>query len=140
MIDTGASTDVLDEAAFQRINQTQPIQLAKDPCRMFTYGLQSQLSVIEKFDAEIRANGNQITSTVHVLQGEHGSLLSFATASELGLVDVKINNLTSPNLIQQYPSVFQGIGKLKDCEVKLHIDETVRPTVQTTGKVTLAST
>ena len=67
-------------------------------------------------------------NTVHVIEGKHGSLLSFATASKLGLVDVKVNNVaTDSNLIEQYPSVFQGIGKLKNFQVKLHIDETVPP-------------
>jgi len=114
MIDTGASTDILDEAAFQKMNQTQPIKLTEDTCRMFAYGSQSQLRVLGKFDANIRANGKQVTSTVHILQGTHGSLLSFATANELGLVDIKVNNVTTySNVIEQYPTVFQGIGKLK---------------------------
>ena len=136
MIDSGASTDILDEAAFQTISQAQPIVLAEDACRIFAYGSQSRLNTLGKFDANIRANGKHITTTVHVLQGTHGSLLSFGTASELGLVDVKINNVTScSKLIDQYPSVFQGIGKLKNYEVKLHIDESVPPVAQSARRI-----
>jgi len=136
MIDTGASTDILDEAAFQKMNQTQPIKLTEDTCRMFAYGSQSQLRVLGKFDANIRANGKQVTSTVHILQGTHGSPLSFATANELGLVDIKVNNVTThSNVIEQYPTVFQGIGKLKDCEVKLHIDKSVPPVAQSARRI-----
>ena len=92
--------------------------------------------MLGKFDAIIRANGKQVSSTIHVLQGTHGSLLSYATASELGLVDIKINNITScSSLIEQYPSVFQGIGKLKDCEVKLNIDKTVPPVAQSARRI-----
>ena len=101
----------MDKAAFQKIKQTQPIKLTEDRCRIFAYGSQSQLSVLGKFDANSRANGKQVTSIVHIRM--HGSLLSYATASELGLVDVKFNNVTScSNGIEQYPSVFQGIGEL----------------------------
>ena len=136
MIDTGASTDIMDEAAFQKIKQAQLIKLTEDRCRIFAYGSQSRLSVLGKFDAIIRANGKQVSSTVHVLQGTHGSLLSYATASELGLVDIKINNIMScSSLIEQYLSVFQGIGKLKDCEVKLHIDKTVPPVAQSARRI-----
>lgn len=136
MIDTGASTDIMDEAAFQKITQTQPIQLTEDRCRIFAYGSQSQLCVLGKFDANIKANGKQVLSTVHVLQGTHGSLLSFATASKLDLVDVKINKVTScSNLIEQYPSVFQGIGKLKNFEVKLQIDKTVPPVARSARRI-----
>ena len=51
-------------------------------------------------------------------------------------MDIKINNITScSSLIEQYPSVFQGIGKLKDCEVKLHIDKTVPPVAQSARRI-----
>ena len=135
MIDTGASTDIVDEAAFRKMSQTQPIKLAEDTCRIFVYGLQSRLSTLGKFDATIKANRKQVSSTVHVLRGTHGSLLSFATASELGLVDVKINTITCSNLIEQYPSLFQGIGNLKNCEVKLHIEKTVPPVAQSARRI-----
>jgi len=127
-------TDVLDEAAFQKIDQMQPIQLADVTYPIFAYGSQSRLSVLGKFKANISANGKQITATTHVLKGTHESLLSFATASKLGLVEVKIN-ITCSDLIQQYPTVFQGIGNLKNCEVKLHIDEAVPPVAQSARRI-----
>ena len=75
-------------------------------------------------------------TTVHVLKGKHGSLLSFATASKLGLVDVKVNNVaTDSSLIEQYASVFQGIRKLKNFEVRLRIDETVPPVAQSARRI-----
>ena len=56
---------------------------------------------------------------------------SFATASKLDLVDVKVRNVTTDtNLIEQYLIVFKGIGKLRNYEVKLHIDDTVQPVAQ----------
>lgn len=48
--------------------------------------------------------------------------MSYATARELDLVDAKIHKITCNEIAQQYPSVFQNIGKLKDFEAKLHID------------------
>ena len=134
LIDTGASTDIIDEA-FQKISRTQPVRL-EDTCCIFAYGSQSRLSVLGKFKTNIGANGKQVTSTMHVLQGTHGSLLNFSTANKLGLVDVKISNVTSDSsLINQYPSVFQGIGKLKNYEVKLHIGKTVTPVTQSARRI-----
>ena len=37
---------------------------------------------------------------------------------------------TSDVLIQQFPTLFDGIGKLKDREVSLHIDDSVTPVAQ----------
>nr|XP_033948146.1 uncharacterized protein K02A2.6-like [Pseudochaenichthys georgianus] len=39
--------------------------------------------------------------------------------------------ISSPNqLLHEYQDIFQGIGKLKDFQVKLHIDESVQPVTQ----------
>lgn len=59
-----------------------------------------------------------VQSTVHVLKGSHGSLLSYKKAHSLGLVDVYINQIQehthmSDELIQQHSKMFYGIGKLK---------------------------
>ena len=35
----------------------------------------------------------------------------------------------------KYPSVFQGIGKLKDYQLKLHVDPSVTPVVQKVQRV-----
>ena len=102
MIDTGASTDIIDEAAFQKIDLTRPTLLEEDTCRIFAYGSKSSLAVLGKFNDNIRAQGKQITSTIHVLQGTHGSLLSFNTDSKLGLIDIKVSSIaTESNLVNQ---------------------------------------
>ena len=38
-------------------------------------------------------------------------------------------------LVQQYLNLFIGIGKLKNSEVKLHIDQTVPPVTQLAGRI-----
>ena len=123
------------------MNKDYQIELQPDTCKIFVYGSNTQLSTLRKFEAIIKANSKQVTSTFHVLKGTHGSLLSFRTASNLDLADVKIRNVTSPGdntksaLMHQYPSVFQGVTKLKDYELKLHIDETVTPVTQTACRI-----
>ena len=118
MIDTGASTDILDEATFNTVNKDCRIKLQPDSCKIFAYGSNIQLTTLGKFESIIKANDRQVTSTFHVLKGTHGSLLSFRTANNLDLVDVKIRNVTTPGditksaLMQQYPKVFQGVGLL----------------------------
>ena len=39
------------------------------------------------------------------------------------------------DIITEYEEVFQGTGKLKDFQLQLHIDNTVKPVAQTTRKV-----
>ena len=135
MIDTGTSTDIIDEPTYQLIEQGTQLKLEPDSCQIFAYGSKSQLKVLGKFTAKVKANNTQKVTTSHTLMisGAHGSLLSYSTAKDLGLVCVFLNNIivadiiTMEKLMKEYPAVFQGIGKLKDCEVKLHIGHVCHP-------------
>ena len=75
----------------------------------------------------------------HVLKGNHGSLLSYTTAHDLGILDIQVNQVkdvtTHDRLCTQYPSLFTGIGQLKGVQVKLHIDPTVPPVVQKARRI-----
>ena len=128
--DTGASTDILDENTFSKIKQLKNIKLQTPTKYIFAYGSNSQLTVPGKFATEVEFKNNRCTSHIHVLQGNHGSLLRYKTASNLGIIDVNLHRIdeqsfTSEMSVQQYPNVFKGIGQLKNVEIKLHINETV---------------
>ena len=79
-----------------------------------------------------------ITSTFYIISGDYDSLLSYDTSVQLELVP-EINSVTAKseissrkvdNLVKQNSVLFQGIGKLKDREIKLHIYESVQPVAQ----------
>ena len=136
MVDTGASTDILDEETFSKIAKSTKIELKEASARIFAYGSTSQLKVLGKFDANMAVQGNTVRTTVHVLEGAHGSLLGYTTACELGLVNININTIAlHEQLIEQYPHICEGIGKLEDFEVKLHIDTSVPPVAQPARRV-----
>ena len=48
---------------------------------------------------------------------------------------MNIVNKISSNWENTHPGLTKGIGKLKDVQVKLHIDESVRPAAITNGKI-----
>ena len=62
------------------------------------------------------------------------SLLGKITATELGVLKVGINiamvTSKADSLKQQYPEVFEGVGKLKNKQIQLDIDPTVKPIAQ----------
>lgn len=72
-------------------------------------------------------------------------LLGYSTAKDLGILCIGPGVSVSPNCNQvrgtfeelksKYSNVFQGIGKLKDNKLKLHIDENVVPVAQKIRKV-----
>ena len=63
----------------------------------------------------------------YVTKGNHGSLIGYPTAKALTLVKV-IHKVNDP--AAKYPKLFEGIGKLKDITIKLHIDESIPPVAQ----------
>ena len=139
MIDTGASTDIIDECSFSDIQQNGEIELLPSTKRIFAYGSDSQLHVLGQFTADIHVGTKHIQSTIHVIRGNHGSLLSYKSACDLGIIDVKVNQIqaqqTTEELVKQFPQLFKGIGKLKDTELHLHIDDSVPPVAQPARRI-----
>ena len=140
VLDTGASTDIIDKATFEFITRRHPVTLQPASTRLFAYGSHTPLKTLGKFDALIESKTKYTMSTIHVTDGQSGSLLSYNTARELGLITLQLNTLaekplTSLQLRERFPNLFQGIGKLKDIEVKLHIDTSVAPVAQTARRL-----
>ena len=89
------------------------------------YGGGTSLNVLGVCDVTIESKSAIQCHRFHVVRGAHGSLIGFTAAQELGLVNI-VNKISS-NWENTHPGLTKGIGKLKDVQVKLHIDESVRP-------------
>jgi hypothetical protein len=93
-----------------------------------------------QFHATLECSTGATTTQVHVIKGHFGCLLSYQTASALGLIMLNVNNVkpghsTHEQLLKEYAHLFNGIGTLKNFEVKLHIDDTVPPVAQTPRRI-----
>ncbi len=147
IIDTGASTNIIDENTFALINKRNPTLLKRTRTKLFAYGSKQQLPVIGKFEATIETKKRMTAATIHVVKGGYGSLLSYQTATELNLIQVNINNVTvkdkskqsqssiKDKINQSFPNLFKGIGQLKNFEAHLHIDHAVSPVAQPARRI-----
>ena len=71
IVDTGASTDIMDETTFTNIICSSKIELQPTSKSIFAFGSQEQLTLFGLFDKTVMS----------VLKGNHGSsLLSYQTA------------------------------------------------------------
>ena len=87
-----------------------------------------------KFTATVETPKKITTAIFYIIGGNNDSLLSYDTSVQLELIP-EINSVTTSKyeqssnnvetLLKQYSGLFEGIGKLKDREIKLHIDENV---------------
>lgn len=157
MIDTGASVNIIDETTFRRL-KCRP-SLTKCTISIFPYGSRTPLPALGKFTAMVESKSQLTTATFHVLKGNNGSLLGYGTASQLGLIKIanalhmspqqhdqlqgshstdsqrasaciKTDGNTIDDILSEYNDLFQGMGKLKDVQVKLHIKKDVTPVTQ----------
>lgn len=140
LIDSGAAVNIINEDVLNTLDPKPMLSTAM--IKIFPYGSNNALPIIGKFACNVQATNKRTESVFYVLRGDAGqSLLSYATASELGLIQI-INMVNTPpvtppsgrtvadELVQSYPELFTGIGKLKDFQVKLHIDPDIQPTCQ----------
>ena len=140
IIDTGASTDIIDKKDFAKVNQTNNLELQLSTRYIFAYGAASQLTLVGQFVTSMEADMKSVQTMIHVIQGNNGSLLSYRTACNHGLIHVNAKYICdSPTtcylLVQNYSKLFEVIGKLKNAEVTLHIDESVPPIAQATRRI-----
>ena len=129
-IDTGPSINIFDESALMTINKKKQATLQNSSTRICAYESQSCLKVLGQFDVQVETKDSSIKVTIHVLQGTNGSLMSYITARKLGLIKANICAVNIKQLTEQYAEVFEGVSKLKDYKVMLHIDESVAPVAQ----------
>ena len=140
LLDTGASTYILDKATYDKLSAVKPIALTKSPVKIFAYGSQSPLPVVGKFDATIESKRNISVATIYVFEGSAGSLLSYNTANDLGLIKLSVNAtngkpFASDTLKERFPKLFNGISCLSNFEFKLHMDEHIPPVVQAARRI-----
>ena len=78
------------------------------------------------------------------ISGQKGSgrpLIGHKTATELGILrigipeDISVMNSETENILASFQDRFEGLGKLKDFELKLHIDDTIKPVAQPARKI-----
>lgn len=131
IIDTGSSVNLISESTFSQLNKQT---LSVDTSKIYPYCSTEKLEILGKFTAMLKHEDNKIQAEIHVVKGKCQSLLSYETSKKLNLIKMVTNNI-SKNIDTQYvitrhPSLCKGIGKLTNCEIKLHIDENIKPIAQ----------
>ena len=142
MADSGVSINILDEKEYHRL--TNRPKLEPSNVKIDGYRSKVPLRVLEKFHTTLESETKKLNAKLYVVEGSGGSLLSWKTSQELRLLQTiqQVKDLPSKpdtkgpaNLIEEYDDLFHGLGKLKNYQVKLHIDEDVPPVAQPDRRV-----
>ena len=120
----------------------------------YCYTAEKPLPILGQFTTRIERKGKSVRAGFILIKGNAECLMSCNTAQLLGVISVDVNRINSPNiqrsnernksdnesqnfqcslenLYKRFPKLFSGeLGCMKDIEVKLDIDPSVRPTRQ----------
>lgn len=127
-IDTCSTIDVINEKVYGNLVPRPILKSSKGFA--FSYQNSTPIEFVGEFEAEVEFGGRKVKTTISVAKGSDRCLLGYEIISRLKIV--KIVNSVEPvsieNLKKRFPKVFSDkLGKLKDYEVKLDIDESIEP-------------
>ncbi|XP_060085397.1 uncharacterized protein LOC132564789 [Ylistrum balloti] len=111
--------------------------------KLYAYGSTQPLTIMGSFTADVKlctgSTSKQTEAEFFVLKEKGKSLLSMTLALELGVLrlgpeenSVAISQVE--NLKGKYSKLFTGLGKLKDFELEIPIDNIVKPVVQSSRR------
>uniref|UniRef100_A0AAQ4Q6X4 Gypsy retrotransposon integrase-like protein 1 n=1 Tax=Gasterosteus aculeatus aculeatus TaxID=481459 RepID=A0AAQ4Q6X4_GASAC len=94
-------------------------------------------SMVVLIDSGASANCVSETSFEKLMPRDGFNVLSYKTSKALGLIKIvtavsstQQRRTVADELVENHPELFQGIGKLKDFQVKLHINPDIKPSCQ----------
>ena len=128
MIDTGATVNILDQHTYKQIGS--PKISKRNLPKLLPYGGRDIIPIEGSCEIIAEKNNKMLLTKFYIVKGNHGSILGYQTAIDLGLIQI-IKQVETDMAAEKYPNLFVGIGKLKSQKVKIHIDETVKPVAQT---------
>ena len=134
--DTGADISVIPKSLADQLN----LPLAKTKMRIKPYGSKKRIRCVGYYVGPVRFEEEIANVGIYVVKGNVEALLSGAASEALGIISfhgtnhirrtVEEDDSVKQVYMKQFPSLFLGVGKMKDVKVKFHIDPSVPPVAQ----------
>ena len=145
IIDSGATCNLMSEQVFDKVSQGK-LELLKSDRKVYAYASQEPLKLSGKCLLNICVPDTQTSfkTEFFVMPRPADTLLGRSSSEELGVlkVGVSVNACESRNstdkkvaLKTKYPKVFTGLEKLKNFQLKLHVDESLTPIAQAMRRI-----
>ena len=147
VIDSGCPKNLITKTVLR--NFTRQPKLMNTNVKLYPYMSKIPLPIRSKFKSRISCGDRTVTDDVFIVESDSASsLLCGSTARDLGLLDItsQICNVESGTkatqpvknfdaIVQEFPDIFKGIGKLKDYQVTLHTNPDAIPVAQSHRRV-----
>ncbi len=142
LVDSGSTCNIISEKS---MSDAVRRKLKKCDVSVYAYAAKSPLDVLGRCTVDMSVPGSpSISAPLLVVSGDHVALLGRETAEQLGVLHVglpavcKVGGLTKAQLREMHPKAFEGLGKLKDYQLLLEIDDQVTPKAQAYRRMPLS--
>ncbi|XP_062570106.1 uncharacterized protein LOC134232175 [Saccostrea cucullata] len=142
IIDSGATCNLISRLEWERLkNFKMKCDSRKCTKKLFAYGSKTPLNVAGSFTAEISVGKTTHVAEFIVVEGGIQNLLGKDTALLLNVLRLGpelseyVNSISRQDLLHQFRDVFSGLGKLKNFQLEIPIDNTVKPVAQSVRPV-----
>ena len=127
LIDTGTSINMMGIDTYE--NLPSPPELMTDTLpHVYAYGANQSMKLAGYFKTPISHKGSTAETKFYVTEKPGETLLNYVTSRDLGLISVSyhIDHPDTEKIVNQYEDLFsERLGKLKDDDVELHVDESM---------------
>lgn len=139
IIDSGASCNVIDRELWESLKQADiKCKSYLTSKRVYAYGQEKPLTIAGGFSTTVRAGSKMASTEFLVIEEKGKALLCKQTSMDLGILcinkplnhEVYNVHMDSTSILKEFPECFEGIGKLKDYQLHIPVDNTVQPVVQ----------
>ena len=131
LVDSGSTCNVIDRETWETLKRKNiKCRSWKSNRKLYSYGSEEPLNTAGELEAELCYKDRKCTVTFVVVEEKARPILGRQTSEMLAILKIEINSVSEENLLREFPRIFNGVGKLKDFQAKLHIDESVEPTPQ----------
>ena len=148
LIDSGASCNLMDQKTWSYLKQ-QGVKCSsrRSTKKLFAYGQTNPLEItgIIEGTLECESSGKDCVCEFVVIQGSGKTLLGKNTAERLDVLRVgpprppHVYSVTTEgsdaDIRHEFQDIFAGIGKLNDYQIKLHVNEDVKPVAQPVRRI-----
>ena len=135
-----AAANVVDEFTYNQFTNKPTMSRYKP---YYGFGNPGKaLDTLGQCQAVVKWRGKELDTNLVVMRGKHQNLIGRTTAVEFGMVKLNlgpemVNHVThktwpsKDNIVARFPKLFSSkLGCVNDMEVKLEVDESVRPVKQ----------
>jgi len=134
VIDSGSSCNIIDQKTGEELKQkgVKCKSVKTNQQKLYPYGTSEPLDMLGKFEASVNLAEKYVTAEFIVICNEGRPIMGRKTALGLDILRLgpQLNAISTPDLVDKYKAYFEGVGKLTDYQVKIHVNKQVNPVVQ----------